>query len=62
MQAELDRVHARLDVAQGELTELRARLESLIDLQVSVAEQLSAIRDKIRRVTRPFGRKDPGRP
>ncbi|MGZ4684078.1 MAG: class I SAM-dependent methyltransferase [Acidimicrobiales bacterium] len=62
LQADLDSVHARLDrldPVPGELTELRARLESLIELQVSVAEQLSAIRDKIRRVTRPFGgRKD----
>ena len=60
LQADLDSVHARLDrldPVPGELTELRARLESLIELQVSVADQLSGLRDKLRRLTRPFGRK-----
>ncbi len=58
LQADLDSVHARLDrldAVTGEVTEMRARLESLIDLQVSVAEQLSGLRDKLRRITRPFG-------
>jgi len=58
LQADVDSLHVRLDrldPVPGELTEMRARLESLIDLQVSVAEQLSGLRDKLRRVTRPFG-------
>ena len=61
LQADLDSVHARLDrldPSPGEVTEMRARLESLIELQVSVAEQLSGLRDKLRRLTRPFGRKE----
>lgn len=60
LQADLVSVHARLDrldAVSGDVTEMRARLESLIELQVSVADQLSGLRDKLRRMTHPFGRK-----
>jgi SAM-dependent methyltransferase len=65
LQADIDSVHARLDRMEpmvGQLGELRNRLESLIDLQVSVADQLFNVRDKVRRLTHPFKRGSGDRP
>jgi hypothetical protein len=65
LQADLDGALARLDRIEplvGQLGELRARLESLIELQVSVADQLFSVRDRLRRAARPFTRRSTDTP
>jgi SAM-dependent methyltransferase len=52
----LDRLQGDVDGVHARLAHLEERLEGLIDLQVSVAEQLKGVRDKLSRLAHPFRR------